>query len=170
MACLVTVGSTQFEALTTQLDLQCEKFVKELEQRGINKLLFQIGTSKKLPARLGDVCAEHKIKFECFEFTKNFKDMLSESKLVISHAGAGSISETLSLKKPLLVVVNETLMDNHQVELATAMAEKGYLYWAKVSNVLEILEKCDFNKLKEYPRPQAKKFADLIDEQVGFET
>jgi UDP-N-acetylglucosamine transferase subunit ALG13 len=33
---------------------------------------------------------------------------------VVSHAGAGSVFEALGGRRPLLVVVNETLMDNHQ--------------------------------------------------------
>jgi UDP-N-acetylglucosamine transferase subunit ALG13 len=41
--------------------------------------------------------------------------------LVISHAGAGSVLEALHAHKSLLVVVNDSLMDNHQTELAHKM-------------------------------------------------
>lgn len=42
-------------------------------------------------------------------------------------AGAGSIFEALRARKPLLVVVNAGLMDNHQQELAEALAARGHL-------------------------------------------
>jgi hypothetical protein len=42
-------------------------------------------------------------------------------------AGAGSVMEALDLRKPLVVVVNAALMDDHQKELADALAEKARL-------------------------------------------
>ena len=73
------------------------------------------------------------------------------AKLIISHAGAGSVMEALrnvcysrnqpclpfftalqtqdafcfSQRKKLIVVVNDKLMHNHQAELADAMSEAG---------------------------------------------
>eukprot|EP00466_Bigelowiella_natans_P008775 jgi/Bigna1/40987/e_gw1.48.72.1 len=105
---------------------------------------------------------------QAFEFTPKFKEILAASSLVISHAGAGSITETLHLKKPLLVVVNETLMDNHQIELAEAMCSEGYLFWTNVKGVLEKLSTSNFRKLKPYPKPDAKAFAVLLDKELGF--
>jgi len=35
--------------------------------------------------------------------------------------------ESLRLHKKLVVVVNEDLMDNHQIELAQALSERQYL-------------------------------------------
>ena len=43
--------------------------------------------------------------------------------------GSGSILETLRASKPLIVIVNETLMDNHQVELAEAFQKLNNLYY-----------------------------------------
>ena len=48
---------------------------------------------------------------------------MSLADVIISHAGAGSVMEALRLKKKLIVVVNDLLMDNHQVELATALED-----------------------------------------------
>jgi UDP-N-acetylglucosamine transferase subunit ALG13 len=41
--------------------------------------------------------------------------------------GSGSIMEALRLHRPLVVVVNALLMDNHQAELAQALAAGGFL-------------------------------------------
>ena len=38
--------------------------------------------------------------------------------------------EALSLQKPLIVVVNDMLMDNHQTELARQLAKDGHLLYA----------------------------------------
>ena len=41
--------------------------------------------------------------------------------------GSGSIFETLTAQKPLIVVPNPLLMDNHQVELGEQLTELGHL-------------------------------------------
>ena len=42
-------------------------------------------------------------------------------------AGSGSIFEALTVGKPLVVVPNPRLMDNHQVELGDQLAAMGHL-------------------------------------------
>ncbi|PIN08511.1 N-acetylglucosaminyldiphosphodolichol N-acetylglucosaminyltransferase [Handroanthus impetiginosus] len=56
----------------------------------------------------GFICVDY------FTFSSSIAKFLKSASLVISHAGSGSIFETLRLRKPLIVVVNEDLMDNHQ--------------------------------------------------------
>ena len=43
--------------------------------------------------------------------------------------GAGSCLEVLEAGKPLVVVVNEKLMDNHQIELAQQLYNDGHLLY-----------------------------------------
>ena len=58
-----------------------------------------------------------------YRFKAGLEEDMRAARLVISHAGSGSIFEALALCKPLIVVVNEALMDNHQAELADARTE-----------------------------------------------
>ena len=50
----------------------------------------------------------------------NVQDMESAD-LVISHAGAGTCLEVLRLGKPLVVIVNRSLLGNHQVWIAKSL-------------------------------------------------
>jgi beta-1,4-N-acetylglucosaminyltransferase len=43
------------------------------------------------------------------------------------YAGAGTVLETLEARVPLVVVINDTLMGNHQLELAERLAAEGNL-------------------------------------------
>ena len=60
--------------------------------------------------------------------------------LIISHAGSGSIIESLSRQKPLLVVVNDALMDNHQAELAGQLDADGHLHCTGCEGLLSALQ------------------------------
>lgn len=63
---------------------------------------------------------------EVFRFKPNISECMQAADLIISHGGSGSIFESLNLNKPLLVVVNETLADNHQFEIADKLQAEGY--------------------------------------------
>lgn len=61
---------------------------------------------------------------EYFQFVPSLGEHLAAAALVISHAGSGSIFESLRLRRPLVVVPNPLLMDNHQVELAEKVGSR----------------------------------------------
>lgn len=52
--------------------------------------------------------------------------------LVVSHAGSGTILHALRVDVPLVVVPNSELLDNHQVELADALADQEYVVHGKL--------------------------------------
>jgi len=65
------------------------------------------------------------VAYEAYRFKATLAADVASAALVVSHAGAGSVFEALRARKPLLVVVNKALADNHQLELARALAAAG---------------------------------------------
>ncbi|KAK6199595.1 glycosyltransferase family 28 C-terminal domain-containing protein [Scheffersomyces amazonensis] len=59
-------------------------------------------------------------------FSNNINYYVNKADLVISHAGTGSIIDALRSSKKLLVVINDTLMDNHQTEVAAEFCRQNY--------------------------------------------
>ena len=51
-------------------------------------------------------------------------------RLYCVNIGAGCIFESLGLRKPLVVAINENLMDNHQTELSRQLANDGHLVYS----------------------------------------
>eukprot|EP00386_Alphamonas_edax_P015594 GDKI01047578.1.p1 GENE.GDKI01047578.1~~GDKI01047578.1.p1 ORF type:complete len:128 (-),score=34.79 GDKI01047578.1:358-741(-) len=101
-----------------------------------------------------------------------FKPTLDEdvcgADLIISHAGAGSILEALRKQKRLLVVVNTSLMDNHQQELACAMEREGYVLSAGgPERVAEKLSEIATFPFKPYPPPDLSHFHMCVCELTG---
>ena len=147
---LITVGTTKFENLIKAID--SEKFYEMLINNGFTKIIFQKGYGEYIPKNYKNY--ENKIKIQISEILNNFENIIKSSELIISHAGAGIILESLKNKRKVIVCVNDELMDNHQIELATSLHENGYVYYCKnLSNIIEDTEKVISNhfKLKEYP-------------------
>jgi beta-1,4-N-acetylglucosaminyltransferase len=74
------------------------------------------------------------------------KPYFQNADLVIGHAGAGTIMEVLRIGKPLLVVVNDSLMENHQTELARALGSRNLLRMATISTFLQVFGEGNFLK------------------------
>jgi beta-1,4-N-acetylglucosaminyltransferase len=66
---------------------------------------------------------------------------------------ANAPQEALRLGKPLITVVNAALMDNHQSEIADAMAQRGYALATTPDQLLAVLQQDSIQQLKQYPAP-----------------
>ncbi|NXS95177.1 ALG13 transferase, partial [Jacana jacana] len=104
-----------------------------------------------------------------FRFKDSLAEDLRRADLVISHAGAGSCLEALEKGKPLVVVINEKLMNNHQLELAKQLHSDGHVICCNCSTLVETLQTMDLTALKPFPPGQPEKFALFLDKVVGFQ-
>lgn len=116
---LVTVGSTCFPALSDFMVR--DDTLRSLYEIGVMRLTVQYGTheSKVSPDIVSRGNMPH---VTTYRYTDDLTKEMKSASIIVSHAGAGTILEAIDLGKSLIVVVNTALMDNHQTELARAMA------------------------------------------------
>jgi beta-1,4-N-acetylglucosaminyltransferase len=156
---LVTVGTTKFESLIRNIDR--EDFYLFLDQLNFTKLIIQKGTGEYVPHKYKSKTLILKnLRVEVYDLLKDFEKIIKNSDYIISHGGAGNVLESLKYKKKLFVVVNDLLMDNHQVELAETLQRENYIFYLKnlplivedIKSVLdsEIIDKNN-TSLKQYP-------------------
>ncbi|WRT67455.1 uncharacterized protein IL334_004427 [Kwoniella shivajii] len=176
---LVTVGSTLFPSLTDAI--LSPSLISSLNTLDVRKLVIQYGRADLPPDLSIDVDANgngttviDELRIEVMRFTDQFEKLVGQSDYVISHAGSGSILTTLRRNPPipLLVVPNESLMDNHQAELADEMGKLGYLMVSRVNELELNLPKFLGSNWKEeiepFPQMDRERFKDLVDDLMGF--
>ncbi|KAK1929926.1 UDP-N-acetylglucosamine transferase subunit ALG13 [Phytophthora citrophthora] len=160
MNAFVTVGTTKFDALVRALDT--DACLSALTARGFTSLRMQIGHGEHQPR-----ASFPGLELSFYRHDPKYKSDVARADLIISHAGAGSIMDSLALKKKLVVVVNTALMDNHQTELAEAMADQKYCLQTSVQGLQAVLETGNWENLQPYPLPDEDAFPDLVDAVMG---
>jgi beta-1,4-N-acetylglucosaminyltransferase len=158
----VTVGTTEFSELIEKLS-QEELYDILKNQLNCKKLTIQFGHGKVL-----DFNKFEDIQVEQFDLKSDIKMDIEEADLIISHAGAGTCIDVLTSNKPLLVVINDTLMNNHQIELAEQLAKDGYLFYSNVKDLPNTLHQIDTSKLRKYEPGNIDKFILYLDNYFGF--
>lgn len=149
MACLILTGATvPFNELVYGIT---PEVVAALNARGIETVEVQFGHAQeafeKGPGKLKSVSG--------FAFA-DLTDKIKAATIVISHAGTGSILDTLRGNPgiPLIVVPNEGLMDNHQLEVASQF-EPDYLCVSQVSGLESAVHKAFEQQFKRLPQPNS---------------
>ena len=164
MSVFVTVGTTKFDALVSAVDdTRCRALLRRL---GHDSMTVQIGHGRVVPRESSVGGATPAVRH--FRHEPSLAPHIAAASLVISHGGAGTIMEVLRARKPLVVVVNDALMGNHQTELAEALQQRGHLVATSPDALVETLERYDAGSIVPYGEADAAKFALMVDEHMGF--
>jgi beta-1,4-N-acetylglucosaminyltransferase len=163
---LITVGTTEFDDLIKEIDNNFH-VLEYLKLLGCQQLSLQFGRGAYEPSNIIAQCKSLDIALNMFRFHPTLSDEMSGADLIISHCGAGSILEAVSLHKMLIVVVNPTLQGNHQEELSHAMSSKDYCISTipkELSKLLyDFVNNKTWNRIS-FPEPDYDIFPRLIDE------
>uniref|UniRef100_A0A8C5WSP8 UDP-N-acetylglucosamine transferase subunit ALG13 n=1 Tax=Laticauda laticaudata TaxID=8630 RepID=A0A8C5WSP8_LATLA len=130
-------------------------------------LVLQVGRGKECP----DSFSTGTFTLEVFRFKSSLSEDVKKADLIISHAGAGSCLEVLEAGKPLLVVINDKLMDNHQLECLgigqcthNGVALFNHHFFL---TLVEMLKSMDLSTLKPFLPGQPEKFAAFLDSVIS---
>ncbi|KAJ1609058.1 glycosyl transferase [Cryptosporidium canis] len=160
MSVLVTVGTTKFDLLIRQVDTR--EFHDKLLDCGYTHLIIQYGSGEYVPVErevqhssVSEDNVGHRESLRIVSTAYLREIQYSEYDLVIGHAGAGTILNSLrsnvSFQSPktgtedctltrnltllhqtnqrkMIVVINKSLMDNHQAELAAQLHKDKHLF------------------------------------------
>lgn len=107
------------------------------------------------------------ITVSSWSYKPSLAEDMESADLVVSHAGAGTCLEVLRLGKPLIVIVNRSLLGNHQVELAGKLAEDNHLVYG--DNLIEALQEFKHrgSSLAPFQPGDPKLFTNFLDELMG---
>lgn len=152
---LVTTGATvTFVALLEKV--LAGEFMDTVLRLGYDSIVVQYGASDESYQLVSRLTRHLQLSESSNGFHGQYKGMqvqlipfdvdlvqkyVKPSAVVISHAGTGSIIDTLrGSDATLLVVVNETLQDNHQLEVASAFEYLGVLQVAPIAKLSATME------------------------------
>jgi len=181
MRCFVTVGTTHFDELVEAI--LSEGVISALADIGIQELSIQYGRDFDFESKVqviknvSEISRKNSIVYTCCGVKIRGKDYypsivqeMRQADLIIGHAGAGTCMEALSFEKPLVIVVNNKLMNNHQVELAERLSKDNYAHVAYSPAQLEnLLRTSQVLSITKFPRPVAPSvFSDYIDNVMKF--
>ncbi|OQR90742.1 UDP-N-acetylglucosamine transferase subunit [Thraustotheca clavata] len=156
MNVFVTVGTTLFDELVAAVDSLA--VYEALLAKGFTSIIFQIGRGTYEPKH-----APPALAMSFYRYNTEYKRDIAATSLVISHAGAGTIMDVLNQHKHLIVVPNTKLMDNHQTELATALAERKHLLETTIQALPALVKAMDWTDIVPYPAIDEQAFPRLVD-------
>lgn len=159
----ITVGTTSFNSLLEAVNtVEIAEIIRKLN---CSKLIIQYGRGEQMEM---DTTLFAGIEVEVYGLKKSIIEDINRADLVIGHAGAGTCLEVLHSGKPLIVVVNESLMDNHQTELSRALTGQGVIASCMVAGLATTLSTFDEKKLKKVQPGNVKSFTRELNYLMGY--
>lgn len=115
---------------------------------------------------LEDINDAHLVIGHCGKTIKVLSIKLIKTFCFLHQKGAGTILDVLRSKKSLIVVINQDLMDNHQIELAQELSKQNYLESCFIDKLNSKILSFDKTKLKPLPEPNPNHFLDFLNNLI----
>jgi UDP-N-acetylglucosamine transferase subunit ALG13 len=148
---LVLLGTfpAQFVRPLKAIDALCEKGVIKEE------IIVQNGFT--------EFSSKH-LTYKPFLPIEQLDQLYKEARIIISHAGSGSLIKGLKLGKKIIAIPRlpkyEEVVDDHQIEILTEFEKEKYLLgWRESDELQELLEKVEVFT----PRPFVSNKQNIID-------
>jgi len=119
-----------------------ERLIKEIDKIASKideQVIAQIGSTKYIPRNM---------QYFTYIDEEKLEELYENSRIIITHAGAGTILKILKYKKPMIIVprmkkFNEHV-DDHQLELADALRnQNNAIVVYEIGDLEEALKKID---------------------------
>ena len=138
----ITLGTQKFQF--NRLLIMIDELIEE--EVITDTVVAQIGYSSYIPKN-----------YQSFEFKSEseINKLMEKANILITHSGIGSITTALRLQKKVIVVPRlkkyKEHVDDHQLEIANAYQEKGFIAVAQNKNELaNTLKEINLNKMKQF--------------------
>merc|ERR1711991_731082 len=118
--CLLVVGGSQGANI---FDNVVKNAIVNLSKKNKIKIIQQ--TDKSNTDNLKNIYDEAEIENTIFDFEENLADLINQSDLCITRAGASTLAELSIMNKPFLTIPLVSAKDNHQFENANFYQNLG---------------------------------------------
>ena len=135
---LVTVGTTNFDALVRRVD--------ELAPELGEEVVCQIGGGAYVPQHC-----------KWLRFAPSLAELLGRARLVVTHGGQGSILEALRAGKPVVGVSNQDRRDRHQDDILGRFESDQHLIWCRsLDDLGACIARASATSLRPYVEPECR--------------
>lgn len=149
-----------FVTLGTQ-DKQFKRLLDAIEELNINeKIIAQTGSTK---------FESNKMEIYKYLTPEKFEEYMKEARIIITHAGVGTIIEGLKLNKKMIVAARmkkyKEHVNDHQLQILNTFESAGYIIALRDFNKLE-----DAISMKFIPKKfvsNNKNFINLLDTEIN---
>ncbi|KAK6515068.1 N-acetylglucosaminyldiphosphodolichol N-acetylglucosaminyltransferase catalytic subunit alg13 [Arthrobotrys conoides] len=167
----VTVGTTAFDNLIKAF--LTPDIITQLHGFGFNEIMIQYGKGKDVydaafTPELQSLVKEARVTIAGVEYEESTRitEYIKKADLIISHAGSGTILDALRYQKAIIVIPNESLMDNHQAELANEMAKQKYVIRGKLEQLAANISAAQSYKFRHFPRAGSRTFVEVLEDEI----
>ena len=134
---ILVVGGSQGASI---FDKNLKNIISNISKKNLFKIFQQ--TSETNISKLSDFYSKNNIENKIFSFDENFFDILQETDLCITRAGASTLAELSVMNIPFIAVPLPTSKDNHQLENANFYKRNGCCWTIEQNDFEEKIEAC----------------------------